>query len=272
MPCSRNLVGELRVGQGAGQLQRAYRHGVQRERLAVRGLRILGSQAAGDFVQDDPGTAGVGVLCSGRAAPDLVEQGGGGASGAGVVPVLRREVFAQELLQARPAGRQFTETLRLGAHLVGDDAGDEIVLGREMSVERAVGQPRVRHQRGHAGAVDAVGLEPMAGRVEDPLPRRLLVLLAVTRHRDSSIYSARPMPAPNIPDCMTYIIYSRWLTCLLIPVRAAGGRPVRHTPVRLRRRSSGRGDLARSGPARTAGQRSCGGGMTAAPAGSAPYR
>ena len=48
-----------------------------------------------------------------------------------------------------------------------------------MGVEGAVGQLRVRHQRGDPRAVDAVSLEPASGRLDDPPTGRLLVLLAV---------------------------------------------------------------------------------------------
>jgi hypothetical protein len=51
-----------------------------------------------------------------------------------------------------------------------------------VGVERAVGQPSIRHQGGDAGPVDALALKPAAGRLDDPPPRRLLVLLAVPHH------------------------------------------------------------------------------------------
>jgi len=58
---------------------------------------------------------------------------------------------------------------------------------------------RIRHQRSHAGAVDAGGLEPATGRVEDPLPRRLLVLLVVTRHRTPASARRSRYPSPAQP-------------------------------------------------------------------------
>src|SRR5437763_11652120 len=51
-----------------------------------------------------------------------------------------------------------------------------------MGVEGAVGQPRVRHERGDPRAIDAVSLESTACHLDDPPPRRLLVLLPVPSH------------------------------------------------------------------------------------------
>jgi hypothetical protein len=67
--------------------------------------------------------------------------------------------------------------------LVCYDVRDEVVLGLEVGVEGSVGQPGIRHERGDAGSVDPVQLEPLAGPFDDPLPRHLLVLLGVARHR-----------------------------------------------------------------------------------------
>ena len=66
--------------------------------------------------------------------------------------------------------------------LVGDRRGDKVVLGCEVGVEGAVGQPGVRHERGDSGAVDAVPLEPSTGRLNDPLPCLLLVFFRVPHH------------------------------------------------------------------------------------------
>lgn len=65
----------------------------------------------------------------------------------------------------------------LGAQLVGDDSGDEIVLGREVGAEGAVGWSHVCHERGDPRAVDAVPLESAAGSLHDPSRCRLLVAL-----------------------------------------------------------------------------------------------
>ena len=51
-----------------------------------------------------------------------------------------------------------------------------------MGVEGAVGQTGVGHERGDAGAVDAVALEPPTGGLDDPPPGRFLVFLAVPGH------------------------------------------------------------------------------------------
>ena len=73
-----NLIGELSVGQGAGELsQRPDHHGEDAERLHACRLGIVGCQAGGDVVDDCQHAVGVGPFGCLRAAPDLVEQGGG---------------------------------------------------------------------------------------------------------------------------------------------------------------------------------------------------
>jgi hypothetical protein len=72
--------------------------------------------------------------------------------------------------------------LRLCAQLIGHRGGDKVVLRGEMRVEGAVGQPGVGHQRRDARAVDAVALEPTAGRLDDPSSRRFLLFFPVPRH------------------------------------------------------------------------------------------
>ena len=141
-----------------------------------------------------------------RAAPDLVEQGGGGAAVAGVVAVLNRQVLTHELLEApaRP-GAPLAEARALFAELVGDRGGDQVVLGCEVGVEGAVGQPRVGHERGDPGAVDAVALEPAAGRLDDPPPCRLLVLLAVPHHTLLHRREAACRPPARIHDSTVII-------------------------------------------------------------------
>jgi len=67
----------------------------------------------------------------------------------------------------------------LGVQLVGEDVRDEVLLGREVAVEGAVGKAGVGHHGSHAGAVDAVFLEEPAGRFDDALSGRLLVARAV---------------------------------------------------------------------------------------------
>jgi hypothetical protein len=47
----------------------------------------------------------------------------------------------------------------LNSQLLGEDIGDEILLGLEVGIEGPVGQAGVGHHRGDAGAVDAVLFE-----------------------------------------------------------------------------------------------------------------
>src|SRR5687768_8633663 len=100
-----------------------------------------------------------------------------------------REVVAHELLDPNPWS--LPVGLALLAHLLGDRGGDEVVLGVEVGVEGAVGQPRVGHERGNARSVDPVTLEPPTGRLDDPPPGRFLVLLAVPGHTPSLCRTAR---------------------------------------------------------------------------------
>ena len=88
-----------------------------------------------------------------------------------------REIPAHDLLD-----RLGAEALALLAELLGERVRDEVLLRVEVGVERAVGQPRVRHERGDPRPVDAVALEPTAGRLDDPPPRRLLVVFSVPSH------------------------------------------------------------------------------------------
>jgi hypothetical protein len=77
--------------------------------------------------------------------------------------VLNRKVFTHVLLDSGAAGRPLAEARALFAELVGERGGDQVVLGWEVGVEGAVGQPRVRHERGDPGAIDAAALEPAPG-------------------------------------------------------------------------------------------------------------
>ena len=160
---------------------------------ACRG-RIVRRQAGGDVVDDGQQAVGVRLPGGVGAAADLVEQGGGRAAVAGVVAVLDRKVFTHVLLDSGAAGRHRAEAFALFAELVGDRGGDQVFLGWEVGVEGAVGQPGVGHERGDPGAVDAVALEPAAGRLDDPLPGRLLVLCPVP-HRAL----LRPPGGPTCP-------------------------------------------------------------------------
>jgi hypothetical protein len=57
-----DLVGELWVGQGAGELQRPDHHGEDAERLGACRGRIVRCQAGGDVVDDGQQAIGVGLL------------------------------------------------------------------------------------------------------------------------------------------------------------------------------------------------------------------
>ena len=118
-----DLIGELLVGQGAGELQCPYHQGEDAERLRTCRGRIVGRQAGGDVVDDSQHAVGVGPLGCVRAAPDLVEQGGGGAAVAGIVAVLDRKVFTHVLLDSGAAGHPLAEARALFAELVGDRGG-----------------------------------------------------------------------------------------------------------------------------------------------------
>jgi hypothetical protein len=104
--------------------------------------------------------------------------------------VLGRQVEADDRLEARPIRGLSVEAVALGAQLVGEDVGDEILLGCEVCVERAVGQARVGHDARHAGAVDAVFFEAPSCGFEDALSGGLLVVFAVA-HSDLSRRTAR---------------------------------------------------------------------------------
>ncbi len=172
----------MAIGQGAGELRRPDHQGVDAERLRAHRLRIVGCHPGGDVVDDGQHALGVRAPGGIRAAGDLVEQGGGRAAVLGAVAMADREVFPQELFGSGVAGCRRAQALALLAELVGDRGDDQVVLGVEVGVERAVGQSRVGHERGDPRAVDAVGLEPAPGRLDDPPPRHLLALSPVSHH------------------------------------------------------------------------------------------
>ena len=155
------------------------------KRLSVcraRRLRVAGGEAGGDLVDLSQDPVGVGVFGGIAAAPDLVEQGCGGAAVLWVVAVLDRQVFAHQLLDSLAVGALRAVALELLTQLVGDCRGDEVLLRCEVGVEGAVGQPGVRHEHGDAGAVDAITLQTLTGGLDDPPPRRFLVFLSVAGH------------------------------------------------------------------------------------------
>src|SRR5438067_13637235 len=145
-------------------------------------MRIVRRQARSDVVDHYQQAVGVRALCGVRRAPDLVEQRSGWAAAPGVVSVLNREIRAHDLLESGAARRLRAEALALLAQLFGDRPCDEVLLGFEVGVESAVGQPRVGHERGDPRAVNAVSLEPTACRLDDSLPRRLLMRFPVPSH------------------------------------------------------------------------------------------
>jgi hypothetical protein len=87
-----DLVGELAVGEGAGQLRRPHHRGEGPDGLAASGLRIRRRQMGGDLFHDGRRVLGVRLLGGVRAAAELVEQCGGGASGAGLVTVFGGQI------------------------------------------------------------------------------------------------------------------------------------------------------------------------------------
>jgi len=95
--------------------------------------------------------------------------------------MLGRKVPTACIAQLR-RGRASALKLALCAYLVGDRGGDEVLLGGEVSIEGAVGQPRIRHEGGDPRAVDAVSPESTAGGLDDPLPRLPLALFPVPHH------------------------------------------------------------------------------------------
>jgi hypothetical protein len=84
----------------------------------------------------------------------------------------RRAISSSKAADGQPSST-------LCAQLLGKDVRDQILLRGEVGVEGAVGQAGVGHHGGQARAVDAVPLEAPPGGFEDPLARRLLVVLAV---------------------------------------------------------------------------------------------
>ena len=157
---------------------------------SVRSRRAATSSAVvSSFVGED-------LSGGGGAAGDLVEQRGGGAAVGALVAVLGGEVGADERFEPGAIGGLGAEALALSSQLVGEDVGDEILLGGEVGVEGAVGQAGVGHHGGHAGAVDAVFFEAPSGRFEDALSGGLLVpLVRMATSSNVSIVSAHCITA-----------------------------------------------------------------------------
>src|SRR3954471_24001015 len=96
--------------------------------------------------------------------------------------------------------RRRADALALLAQLVGDRGGDQFVLGSEVRVEGAHGQAGVRHQPGDPRTIDPVALEPATSGLDDPLPGRPLVLLAVPHHWLLSARSGGCSPRAPLPS------------------------------------------------------------------------
>ncbi|GAB2991885.1 hypothetical protein GCM10023080_067090 [Streptomyces pseudoechinosporeus] len=117
-------------GEGAGQSQRPHHHGEEPDGLVASGLWIRRRQTGGDLFHDGRRALGVRLLGDVRAAADLVEQCGKGASGAGLVTVLGRQIAANEVLDSLSAslwsaGPRRVVPLHLRAQFIGDNVDAE---------------------------------------------------------------------------------------------------------------------------------------------------
>ena len=167
------------VGQGAGELQCPGHQGEDAERLhAAEGGTCGASRAATSLMTASRPSvyACRWRRCSGRSR----RAGRRTAAVGGVVAVPGRKVFTHVLLGSGAAGRDRAEAFALFAELVGDRGGDQVVLGWEVGVEGAVGQPGVGHERGtpEPSMPSRLSRRP---RLDVPLPGRLLVLCPVPR-------------------------------------------------------------------------------------------
>jgi len=99
--------------------------------------------------------------------------------------VAGRKVVPHEPLESGPVEHPGPIQLTLSLQLVRNDGGNQVVLGREVGIEGAVGQTRICHEGRDPGTVDAITLETTAGSLNDPPSRRVLVLPAVSRHGPS---------------------------------------------------------------------------------------
>src|SRR5438067_5936929 len=108
-----DLVGELPIGKGAGDLERPDQQREDAERLHTCPMRVVRRQARSDVVDHYQQAVGVRALCGVRRAPDLVEQRSGWAAAPGVVSVLNREIRPHDLLESGAARRLRAEALAL---------------------------------------------------------------------------------------------------------------------------------------------------------------
>src|SRR5215475_7984270 len=90
----------------------------------------------------------------------------------------------------------------------------QVLLGFEMRVERAVGQPRLRHDAGKADRRDAAFTKLCRGDVEDVPPCRFLMSLFVTHAwllRMQAVRSGPTRPRERDPECPLYYVYNNAL-------------------------------------------------------------
>ena len=189
---SRTSSASCRSASARESSDRAGHHREGGEHPRARGLGIFRHEACRELVSGTEEAVSKRLLDRGLSPPDLVEQGSRWATVLGSVTVLGGKVPTHELLDAGITRRQCAEMLCLRAQLIGDRGGDEVVFGGEMRVEIPVGQPRVGHERRDSRAVDAVVLEPAAGRLDNPTARGFLVFFAVPRHSFLRLLSVGP--------------------------------------------------------------------------------
>ncbi len=185
---SRRLVREVgRTGRGLSALWRAAGadQSEDRERVRSSGLGVcrVRREAMSSMT---PISSSVKTCLVAAGGGDLVQQRSRRAAVGALVAVLGSQIGADECFQSRPIRGLRVEALPLGAQLVGEDVGDEILLGLEVGVKGAVRQAGVGHEGRHAGAVDAVLLEASPGRLDDPLRVACLCCLSYRATRCSS--------------------------------------------------------------------------------------
>src|SRR4051794_29459246 len=173
------LIGPVAIRERPGELQGPEHETEQREHVGSRSLDIGRVEPRCDVVHGARQFAGEDLLGCGGAPDDLVNQGCRGAAVGGLVAVLRGQVGADERLDARATGGLGVEAAVLCAQLVGEHVRDEVLLRPEVAVEGTVRQAGIRHHGRDARAVDPILLEPSPGRFENPLARRLFLVLAV---------------------------------------------------------------------------------------------
>ena len=187
-----HAVGQLAVGDRPGRLERADKQGEEPHRTLVGLLRIAVVEVACDGPDHRGRPIGVGLPNDQAASSDLVQQGRRGTAAGEVVAVGGGEVVAQVRLDRRQSRRQGVDDGDLVLELLCDDGCDQVVLRGEVAVEGAVGQTGVGDQRGDAGTIDAVALEPASGGLDHSAPSRFLVFRAVPRHDGGLLSGVMP--------------------------------------------------------------------------------